>query len=801
MKKVFICAILALLPFVAFCQYNISGNVVSSKTNEKLPGAHLILENTFYSTISDQDGNFNFNKLKKGIYLLKISFLGFEHFQKEIKLDNNVELSVKLIPKAIMEEEVIIRATRAHAKSPTTFKNISRKELKEVNLGQDLPYMIENTPGVVVTSNAGTGIGYTGIRIRGTDISRINVTINGIPLNDPESNGVYWVDMPDFASSVDNIQIQRGVGTSTNGAAAFGASINIQTQKLKPEPYATINSSAGSYKTFRNNLSFGTGLITGKWSVDGRLSKITSDGYIDRAWSDLKSFFVSGSYFGDKSMFKLNIFSGKEKTYQAWSGVPGDSLATNRTYNPEGQYIDENGKIVYYDNQTDNYQQDHYQLFYSGMLNKNLNINASLFYIKGYGYYESYKQDQKFSKYGLNNVIIGGDTIRKTDLIRRKYLNNDFYGLTFSAFYDSFKKLTASFGGSYNYYDGAHYGKIIWAEYASNGNINRRWYNNDGVKKQSNIYGKLNYQLTKPLNIYVDLQLRTVNYKIEGTHDDLRDLSQKHNFVFFNPKFGAFYEFNQNHSAYFSFAIANREPSRNDYRDADENHKPESEKLTDYELGYSFKSGRFRFNANFYYMNYKDQLVLTGKINNTGNPIMINVPKSYRTGIELAAGLKITNIIKWELNGAFSRNKIKDFTEYVDNWSPPYEQISKNLGETDLSFSPGILANSIISVEPVKNLILKLVSKYVGKQYIDNTSNNNRKLAPYFVNNIRINYSFTTNLIKEIDLFLLVNNIFSEKYESNAWIYRYYYEGKEYELDGYFPQAPVNFLVGVSLKF
>ena len=801
MKKLALLTCLVMLPFLMFSQLNITGTVTDSLSGDKLPGAHIIIESTYNFAVSKQDGTFSFQNLKPGGYTLKVSFIGYREHLLQINLKEDMEIIIPMQPRAILEEEVVISATRASVKTPSTYQNISKQELKGKNLGQDIPFLLESTPSVVVTSDAGAGIGYTGIRIRGTDITRINVTINGVPLNDPESQGVFWVNMPDFASSVDNIQVQRGVGTSTNGAAAFGASINIQTQKLNAGPYAEINSSAGSYNTFKDNIGFGTGLIGGKWAVDGRLSKITSDGYIDRAFSDLKSFFVSGGYYGEKTIVKVSVSSGKEKTYQAWNGVPGDSLETNRTYNPSGEYIDAEGNIKYYDNQTDNYQQDHYQLHFSHAINRNLNINTSVFYIYGRGYYESYKMDQRFAKYGLGNVLIGNDTIISTDLIRRKHLDNNFYGITLSANYNNHKKIQTTFGGGWNDYDGEHFGNIIWAQYASNGSIDRRWYDNTGKKQQYNLFYKLNYQVVDPLSIYADLQVRGVKYEIAGTHDDLRDISQKHDFTFFNPKLGAMYDFNTHNQMYFSFAVANREPTRSDYRDADEDHQPRPERLFDYELGHSYKSSRFMVNTNFYYMNYKDQLVLTGEINNVGAPIFTNVPESFRAGIEVQAGWKISEKLRWEVNGTFSKNKIRDFTEYVDNWSYPYEQVTTDLGQVDISFSPEIITNSSLSYEPVKNLYLKLVSRYIGKQYIDNTSSNQRKLDAYFTNDIRINYSFSTNFIKEIGLYVMINNVLSETYEPNAWVYRYYYEGKEYSMDGYFPQAPVNFLAGVSLKF
>lgn len=800
MKKFMFFVWIFFTPFLVFPQYSISGKVNDAHSGTGLPGAHIVIENSFSNAITDVNGRFEISNLRPGIYKLRISFLGYESLVKKIELKKNMEVSFELTSKAIMEDEVVISATRAGLNSPKTYEQVDKKTIKEQNLGKDLPVLLETTPGTVITSDAGAGIGYTGIRIRGTDITRINVTVNGIPLNDPESQGVFWVNLPDFATSVENIQVQRGVGTSTNGAAAFGASINIKTQNLKADPYAEYNASAGSFNTFKNAVTFGTGLINGRFTLDGRLSKITSDGYIDRASSDLKSFFVSGGYYGEKSIVKINVFSGKEKTYQAWYGVPGDSLETNRTYNPAGQYTDENGKLNYYDNQTDNYQQDHYQLLLSQMISRNLNLNAALFYVRGYGYYESYKEDEAFGDYGLNDVIAGSDTITETHMIQRKYLDNDFYGFTFSGNYNNFKKIRASFGGSYNYYDGDHYGTVIWAQYASNGSIDRRWYENTGKKTQYNVFGKINYQLAGKINVYADLQYRGIHYDIKGTHDDLRDISQKHDFGFFNPKFGAVWQAGQNHQAYFSFAVANREPTRSDFRDADSGHIPQSEKLTDYELGYNYSAGKLRVNANLFYMDYRNQLVLTGEINNVGAPVFTNAAESYRTGLELVAGYKASKVLQWEANVSLSKNKVKGFEEFVDNWSPPYEQISAELGETDLSFSPGVIANNIFTLTPMRNFSFKLISKYVGKQFIDNTSNESRALDAYFVNDLNFTYTLKTNFFKEIGIYLNISNVFNQKYETNAWIYRYYYEGQEYVMDGYFPQATINFLAGISLK-
>jgi len=801
MKRFAYLALMLVMPTIGFCRFTLTGKVVDGQTSEPLTGAHVILHPTYFTTITDYQGAFSFKHLKEGKYTITVSFLGYETYSNEWNITENTEVMISMQQKALLEDEIVISATRVPDASPSTFTNVEKEELHKVNLGQDLPFLLETTPSMVVSSDAGAGIGYTSLKIRGTDISRINVTINGIPLNDPESHGVYWVDLPDLSSSVESIQVQRGVGTSSNGSATFGGSINILTQSLRSEPYATINSSAGSFNTWKNTVETGTGLLDGRFTLDARLSKINSDGYIDRAFSDLKSLYLSGGYYSSNSVIRLNIFSGKEITYQAWNGIPFDSLSTNRTYNPSGEYYDTEGNIKYYDNETDNYQQDHYQLLLSQKINRNINLNLSFFHVRGFGYYENYKPNQDFSKYGLEDIVAGSDTVSETDLIRRKYLDNYFYGSVFSLNWQISKKIKSVIGGGYDYYDGDHYGTIIWAEFAPKSSPDFKWYENNGIKKQANLYTKIYFQPSQGINTFADLQLRSVDYKITGTHDNLMDISQSHDFLFFNPKAGVLFDLNQRNQSYVSVAMSHREPTRNDFRDADADNRPRREKLFNLEAGHNYTLNNLKLNANFYYMYYEDQLVLTGKINNVGNPIFINVPQSYRTGLEIIMGWKITPQLTWEANGTFSKNKIRNFTEYVDNWSPPYEQISKNLGETDISFSPSITANSILRYQPVNNLQLSLVSKYTGKQFIDNTSSDSRALDAYFVNDIRANYTLTANFIRKVSFFVLLNNIFDVEYETNAWVYRYSENNNEYNMNGYFPQAGINFLAGITLGF
>ncbi len=802
MKKKWIAMSFAvILPFMAWSQFSVSGSVADAETGEKLPGAHIVLSNNYKAVVSDNQGRFTITGLKKGEYRLTTSYLGYLADIRKITVDANLQLEIKLQSSPIMEDEVIIRSTRAGEKTPTTFQNIGKEEIAKINTGVDIPYLIEQTPSVIVTSDAGAGIGYTNIRIRGSDLTRTNVMVNGIPLNDAESHGVWFVNMPDFASSVDNLQIQRGVGTSVNGAGAFGASINFQTQNLNKNAYAEINNAAGSFNSFKHTLSFGSGLIDNKWAFDGRLSKITTDGFIDRATSDLRSFYISGAYYGKKTIVKLITFSGKEKTYLAWDGVPSNILDTNRTYNGLGKYSDASGNVKYYDNQTDNYQQDHYQLLVSHELNKKWMLNAGLHYTKGYGYYEEYKVQKKYSKYGLGDVYTTNDTIKKTDLIRRKILDNDFYGFTFAANYNDHNRISAVVGGAWNRYEGDHLGNVIWMQYVGNHPLNYEWYRNTGIKTDFNTYAKINYQFTEKWSFYADLQFRKIDYTINGTDDDLALLAQSHDFNFLNPKFGAYYQLSNNSSVYASFAMANREPSRGNFVDADPSKPfPVHETLQNIELGYSLNKNNFYLKSNVFFMNYKDQLALTGEINDVGDPVMVNVPESYRVGIEVTAGARIIKPLKWEANLALSRNKIKNFTEYVDDWDTGIQR-AKHLGETNLSFSPEVIANNQFSYELFKGFTMSWITKYVGKQYIDNTSSEDRKLKAYLVNNLRLNYSLKTKYIKQVDVFFTLNNVLDNEYETNAWVYRYYSGNMHEVMDGYFPQAGRNFMAGLNLKF
>lgn len=809
MRKFSFLILLQILAVVSLAQINLTGIVTSN--NEPLAGASVVIKNSYYGISTDSDGSFVMNKLDPGQHTLVVSFIGFETKELDLELDADVEIEVILEPDVVMTDEVIIAATRANAKTPMAYNNVTAEEIAARNMGQDIPYLLQLTPSFVTTSDAGAGVGYTNFRIRGTDLNRINVSVNGIPLNDAESHGTWFVDQPDLASSLENVQIQRGAGTSTNGAAAFGATINLQTNTLQEDAYATFKSAAGTFSTFKNTLSAGTGLINDHFTVDVRLSKVTSDGFIDRASSNLKSFFVSGGYHGENTVIKLNVFSGFEETYQAWWGVPSVRLNNDLEgmkryeehwlYTPEEtQHMIDSDSRTYnyytYANQVDNYQQDHYQLHFSHKFNRNLNLNASAHYTYGRGYYENYKSDEDPADYMLAPIEEG----ITTDLVNRKWLDNNFYGLTFSLNHTQ-NAGDFTLGGGYSIYDGDHFGNVIWAQYLGNALPNHEWYRSNGLKKDFNIFAKYNYEIGQRVNLFADIQYRHINYTIEGTDDDLRNISQDHLFNFFNPKMGVFYQPADNQELYLSFAVANREPNRSAFVDYPAGYEPPVyETLHDWEMGYNFASAKFSLGANLYYMNYKNQLILTGQINDVGAAIMVNTDKSYRAGIELQAGVQIIRNLQWNGNATFSMNKIKDFTEYVDNWDT-WGQEEFNLGTTDLAFSPNMIANSQFIFSPGGQFSIAFVSNYVGKQFIDNTSNEDRILNAYFVNNVKADYRFTTGLFDEIALHLMVNNIFNEQYETNAWVYPYILGGERYKMDGYFPQAGTHFMFGIDFIF
>lgn len=795
-------------------QFQIKGKVVSTN-QEVLSGASVIVTGTTNGKVTDEKGEFTLTGIGAGQVKLTVAFIGHKRHIEKIDLKSDVELTIVLEEEAVLTEAIFVYATRSGSTTPFASSTIEKEELKSRNMGQDIPYLLSSTPSFVSTSDAGTGVGYTGFRIRGTDANRINVTINGIPLNDAESHGVFWVNMPDFSSSIENVQIQRGVGTSTNGAAAFGATINMQTNTLQKDAYATYNGAAGSFNTLKNTVQIGTGFIADHFSFDARLSKISSDGFIDRASSNLKSYYLSGGYFTEHTIAKLNIFSGNERTYQAWNGVPSvrlnnDTEGMNR-YGDHGLYSEKQTQemiaanprtynLYTYENETDNYQQDHYQLMLSHLFSPLFSINIAGHYTRGLGYYEQFKPNHKLSNYGWDPVKIDETTISRTDIIRQKWLDNHFYGSTVSLHYNN-NQSEITLGGGWNQYIGHHYGTVIWARLFGDHQKGDEWYRNRGDKTDYNAYLKYNYAVSSQLNLYADVQYRGINFSIDGIDDDLRDITQEHRFDFVNPKLGLFYQPDQNQKAYISWAVANREPNRSNYTDADPAGKqPVAERLNDYEAGYSFSTTSVTLGANLYYMQYKDQLIMTGEINDVGSAIMVNVDESYRTGIELIAGIKLLTNLRWDVNTTLSRNKILKFIEHVDNWDT-WGQETFDLNSTDIAFSPNLIANSTFTYNAFKNLSVGLFSQYVGEQFIDNSSSDDRKLDAYLVNNLRVGYTLYPHFAKEIEFTLLVNNLLNHEYETNAWVYSYLMGGERFKMDGYYPQAGINFMVGVNISF
>nr|WP_255572942.1 TonB-dependent receptor [Hanstruepera marina] len=700
--------------------------------------------------------------------------------------------------------EVMVSAVRVKATSPITHSNVSKEDIQERNLGQDIPVLLNYLPSVVTTTDAGAGVGYTGIRVRGINAQSTNITINGIPYNDAESLGTFWVNLGDFASSVESLQLQRGVGTSTNGSGAFGASINVLTDAVSENAYAEFANSFGSFNTHKHTLKFSTGLLNNHFEVAGRLSTIQSDGYIDRASSDLKSYFLQGSYVDDRRIIKAITFAGKEITYQSWNGLEDlDKLENDRTYNTAGEYTDENGNIQFYENEVDNYQQDHYQLHWNERYNNYWSTNLALNYTYGRGYFEQYKEDEPFADYGLNDVVIGGETVTETDLVRRRWLDNDFYVVNANA---NYKKdgLDAIFGGSYSYYDGDHFGEIIWAQFASNSMNTDRYYEGNGTKTDLSFFGKANYKLNDKISLFADLQLRLVDYKTTGLTSDRVPLLIDENYSFFNPKAGITYALNANNSLYFSYARANREPNRDDFEN---NPDVKPEQLNDFELGWRYNTDVFRLYANAYYMLYNEQLVLTGELDNVGNPIRTNSGESYRLGLEIEAAIQLGKKFAVQPNLTVSSNKNKETITAIDG-----ELV--NLGKTDISFAPNVIVGNALVFQPISSLQMSLLSKYVGEQYMSNTEAEASKLDSYFINDFNINYELSFKRDEESQPFLksivftgLVNNIFNVKYESNGYYYTYDDTWSNppqvttIEGAGFYPQATINFLLGATLKF
>jgi len=731
-------------------------------------------------TATDANGRYSL-QLKEGTYTLVFSYGNQKRL--DVNLDQDKTLNVDLANVEEVLDEVFLSSVRVTAKSPITYSNLSNEEIEDRNLGQDIPVLMNYMPNVVTTSDAGAGVGYTGIRVRGSGATSTNVTINGIPFNDAESLGTFWVNVGDFASSVENLQLQRGVGTSTNGAGAFGASINILTDGYSEEANAEIANSYGSFNTHKHTVKFSTGLIDDHWEFAGRASQIKSDGYIDRASSDLKSYFLQGTYVGENTLVKAITFGGSETTYQAWYGIDTETLENDRTYNPAGIYTDEDGNTKFYDNQTDNYKQDHYQLMWNQEYDENWSSNLAFHYTYGRGYYEEYEEDATLNEFGLENFQADGEEVTTSDLVGTKWLDNDFYGTTFGLNYQD-ADWDVNFGGAWNRYIGDHFGEVIYTRFARNNDPYEPYYENVGRKTDFNLYGKATYAISEKLAGYLDMQIRTIDYETEGVLSEGNEFLVNDSFTFFNPKAGLTYALNDQNQLYFSYARANREPRRSDY----ENGDPEHEELDDYELGWRLNTPDVQLNTNLYFMDYQNQLVLTGGIDDVGAFIRENSGNSYRLGLEIDAVIRLSEKVVLRPNLALSQNKNIDFVSTRDG-----ELV--DFGDTDISFSPSIVGGNRISYLPANGLELSLLSKYVGEQYMSNIEAETSKLDAYFVNDFNIQYTWrNAPLFKEVVFTGLVNNIFGEEYVSNGYFDPNWGPG-------YYPQATRNFLAGITLKF
>ena len=718
--------------------------------------------------------------------LVSILFFVALNAQKSAQVDAKKDSTNKLTDSIRSLPPLEIKAIRLSEQAPFAKTNISKAQIALNNVGQDIPFLLENTPSVVVHADAGIGVGYTGMRIRGTDATRINFTLNGIPYNDAESMGTFFVNIPDFGSSVNSIQIQRGVGTSTNGAGAFGASVNLMTNEYNPKAYLSLQNTAGSFNSFKNNLVFGSGLINNKFTIDGRVSSIRSDGFIDRANSDLKSFFISSTYWGDKSSLRLNVFSGKEKTYQAWYGVPEELLSTNRTFNPAG--TEKAGEP--YDNQTDNYQQTHYQLFYNKNINSQWKWNTAFYLTTGKGYFEEYKAGVDFLDY---NIDVTGKTNVPADLVRRRWLDNNFYGqIAALSYVDSLNDLTI--GGGWSVYNGLHFGTLPYLSQTF-APANFRYYDNDALKREMNSYVKWERKLTNKVKSFIDLQYRYVSHQMNGFTRNT-DLEIERDFNFFNPKMGLSYQA-KNVFYYTSVAVANKEPNRDDF-EASATEQPKREQLVDWEAGFEIKKPKYAINANFYYMDYKDQLVLTGKINDVGAYTRVNVPKSYRTGLELQVKYAFNKYFNTSYNFNISQNKIEEFTEYIDDYDQ-FTQVAIPHKNTNIALSPSLVTNRTFNWKPNDKLSFFWTTKYTSRQFLDNTQNENRQLDAFFINDLNAHWTILNKSKFTMLLQLYANNVLDVKYAPNGYTFSYIYDRTLITSNNFYPMAGRNYWISLKI--
>lgn len=796
MKQQFLIATFLLSTFLNYAQER-TVFIFHNTKGFPIPGVSVTVDASNWNVVSNQtdaDGRIEFANIPLGTQcILHASHISMKQLDTSIVIAQSV-YTFELQESDLFLETLEIKAVRASDKSPFAKTSLSRASIEKLNLGADIPFVLNQTPSVTINSDAGNGVGYTAIRIRGTDATRINVTLNGIPYNDAESQGTFLVNIPDIISSASSVQIQRGVGTSTNGAGAFGATINLATNEFNEQGYIALNNTIGSFNTYKNTLLASSGLIDSQFTVDARLSRISSDGYVDRARSDLYAWYISGAWINKKSSLRLNVFSGNEETYQSWYGITKSVLDTNRTFNPAG--TEKAGDP--YNDQTDNYKQTHYQLFFNHRFTDRLSMQLTSFLTRGKGYYNEYRADVKLKDYGLENPVVGADTIYRSNLIRQLWLDNYFFGNVFTLQYNT-TKTNYTIGGSWSRYNGKHFGLVKSVD-ALPTIADEEYYRHPSFKNDANAYIKALHHLSNQWILFADLQYRTVLHQMDGFRGN-GDLFIRRKFDFFNPKVGVSYSKN-GWSVFASYALAGKEPNRDDF-EAGTTQQPNAEYLHDIEFGIDKRSNNWNTGINFYGMFYKDQLVQTGRINDVGAYTRINVPNSYRIGMEWQGALRISKWMNAATNFTLSSNKIKSYTEYADNYDVNFEYIDQKAithSNTAISFSPSIIAAGTINFLPSKNTELSILSKYVGKQYLDNTENEERSLDAYFTNDLRFTLDVFSNKWKGSKFIVQANNVFNVMYEPNGYVYAYLYDGVVTSENYYYPMAGINFMVALNIR-
>ena len=786
---------------------------VSDERGKPLMGASVWNQGTYKGASTSGDGSFILT-LPSGKSHLRISYVGYKTTNIEFSATRDTTLQLKLEASSIICDEVVISDSRPTATTPTTATTLNKEKLQANNINGALPYIMELEPSIVSTAENGTSVGNTSFRLRGTDATRINVNINGIPLNNPESQGVYWVNIVNLSAMAESVQIQRGAGSANGGASSFGGSISMQTLNPQPEAYATADVSRGSFNTSQTAIMVGSGIMKNETSIEAAYSKLTSDGFLRNGFCDHESIYLSAGKYGERSLLKFITIIGKQHTGITWNGATKDEIATDPTFNNAGAYIDETGNTRYYDNETDNYWQQHFQLYYSLQMNNKWLLNSAINYTHGYGYYENYKDDKKFTAYGLSRpiVITNGDTsiIKLSDFVIQKLMNNHSYTENTSLKYEN-NKISITIGQMVNYYHGNHFGNVVWCQYPiPTLDENYEWYRNIGTKTDASAFGKMIYTFNRQLWGYADLQYRLINYNMNGTDDDNMPLNYHSSYHFLNPKAGLTYQPNNLSKITFLASIANREPTRADIKDAIKgsgSQAPKPETMLDLELGCSYNPNDWKISANAYFMGYNDQLVASGKLNSVGYALMENVEKSYRIGIEIATGIQMLSWLKAEANITLSQNKIINYIHYEEHYNNPTDwepmaQKAVNYGNTQLAFSPNIVGAAIMTIQPTQSIKIQLTGKYVGSQYYDNTERQETRLDPYFVINSKISYIRSLQHGKEIEFQFALNNMLNKQYINNAWGYEAHFaDGSPKHIEqGFFVQPGINATARMVLK-